>query len=150
MMFENSSNLVSKSGTAPTSARTRKSFLLSNPKHLSSRQTTTFTILIAGRRCQLNVVIPDEKVITCVRAHKPEMRHGGFLAHTHRWAVEFVTSAEVRDDHRCGLSTWVASPGDLRLLRHSPRYGHRSFMASTAWLSAPACPTARSAAVSHF
>ena len=42
-------------------------------------------------------VVPNEKVIACLRAHKPEMRHGTFGPYS-SWTWEFVTSGEVRDD----------------------------------------------------
>ena len=42
-------------------------------------------------------VVPQEKVIVCVRAHKPEADEHGFRPYS-LWHWEFVTSGEVRDD----------------------------------------------------
>ena len=41
--------------------------------------------------------VPGEKVIVCVRAHKPAMKDGAFAPYS-SWHWELVTSGDVRDD----------------------------------------------------
>ena len=147
--------LVSKFVTAPTSARTRKSFLLSKHSRKRYRHGRRRPLLSSPLVDDLvSGVVPDEKVIACVRAHKPEMHRGTFSPYS-SWTWEFVTSGEVRDDLSLPGSSALYPPGSLApetaTLRHSPSYA-RPLMTygSTAWLSAPAPVTARSVAVSSL
>ena len=69
---------------------------------------------------------PNERVIACVRAHKPEMSRGTFGPYS-SWTWEFVTSGEVRDDlFPTGGAGALYPPGSLApepaTLRHSPSY----------------------------